>query len=278
MAADVPDWAGKRGEQWRDQLVGIEAMLEPVDEPLLAALVLDAPYRIADVGCGGGGTTLAILRRAPRGSVVHGFDLSSALVEAARARITGDARPVAFEVCDMASAVPPDTRYDRLVSRFGIMFFADPPVAFANLSRWLAPGGRFAFAVWGTPSDNPWMMIVRDVVGGIIELPYSDPHGPGLFRYAEVDTLVTLLGQVGFSEVEARPWRGALPLGGPLSVDDAASFALNGFRFAEQLAAAGEGAWKQAHQLLTARLAQHQSGDGVMLGAGVHIVTGAGAR
>jgi 16S rRNA A1518/A1519 N6-dimethyltransferase RsmA/KsgA/DIM1 with predicted DNA glycosylase/AP lyase activity len=54
----------------------MEAMLTPVDEPLVRALNLDAPCRIADIGWGGGGMTLEILRRAPAGSVVHGYDLS----------------------------------------------------------------------------------------------------------------------------------------------------------------------------------------------------------
>ena len=69
------DWATARGEKWRKQLSGMEAMLLPVDEPLIRALRLDAPYRIADIGCGGGGTTLKISRRAVAGSVVHGFDI-----------------------------------------------------------------------------------------------------------------------------------------------------------------------------------------------------------
>jgi hypothetical protein len=37
------NWATARGEKWRDQLSGMEAMLAPVDEPLIKALRLDAP-------------------------------------------------------------------------------------------------------------------------------------------------------------------------------------------------------------------------------------------
>lgn len=62
-------WATARGEKWRAQLAGMEAMLTPVDEPLVRALNLDAPCRIADIGCGGGGMTLEILHRASAGSV-----------------------------------------------------------------------------------------------------------------------------------------------------------------------------------------------------------------
>jgi len=134
------DWAGARGEKWRDQLPRMEAMLAPIDDPLIKALDLDAGYRIADIGCGGGGTTLAIARRAPAGSEVHGYDISPALIEAARAR-EPDEPAVAFTLADVGTAPAPDQPYDRLVSRFVIMFYDDPPAAFANLAR-LAWGWR----------------------------------------------------------------------------------------------------------------------------------------
>jgi SAM-dependent methyltransferase len=138
------DWAAARGEKWRAQIAGMEAMIEPVNGPLIGALHLDARCRIADVGCGGGQTTLEILRHAPTGSVVHGYDISAALIELARARISSEKRAIAFKVADMATATAPQEPYDRLASRFAVMFFADPSTAFANLFRWLAPGGRFA--------------------------------------------------------------------------------------------------------------------------------------
>src|SRR5436309_1461737 len=86
MANQIPaasDWGAGRGEKWRAQLTGMEAMLAPVDPVLIQALHLDAPYRIADVACGGGGTTLEILRRAPANTIVHGFDISPTLIEVA---------------------------------------------------------------------------------------------------------------------------------------------------------------------------------------------------
>ena len=49
------DWTAARGEKWRAQSAGMEAMLAPVDGPLIRALNLDAPFGIADIGCGAGG-------------------------------------------------------------------------------------------------------------------------------------------------------------------------------------------------------------------------------
>src|SRR5689334_4171654 len=99
-------WAAARGKKWRSQLARMEAMLAPVDEPLIRALHLNGACRIVEVGCGGGSTSAALVRRAPAGSVVHGFDISPILIEVARGRgaATG---ALAFDVADMAAAVPP---------------------------------------------------------------------------------------------------------------------------------------------------------------------------
>jgi len=103
----------------------MEGMLAPIHEPLISTLNLTSSCRIADIGCGGSGTTLEIQRRAPAGSVVQGFDLSPTLIELACSRKGSDERVIAFEIADMATASAPEVPYDRLVSRFGIMFFDD---------------------------------------------------------------------------------------------------------------------------------------------------------
>ncbi|HWN71155.1 MAG TPA: class I SAM-dependent methyltransferase [Haliangium sp.] len=269
------DWAGARGEKWGAQLSGMESMLMPIDEPLIRALQLEAPCRIADIGCGGGGTAMEILRRAPAGSVVHGFDVSPALIDLARGRPRPGDRAIAFEVADMATAAP-EKPYDRLVSRLGVMFFDDPQAAFANLVRWLEPGGRFAFAVWGRPSDNPWMTSVRDVVAGVIEVPPLDPEAPGPFRYADSDKLLALLDRAGFTGLDVRDWRGALPIGGQLPPARAAHFVLSAFSsFGELLARAGEDALDEARRSLTTCFSHHQRDGAVQLDACVRVFTGA---
>lgn len=252
--------------------------MAPVDEPLIQALRLDRPLRIADVGSGGGATALAILRRAPAGSVVHGYDVSSALVDLARTRVPPGARSITFETADMAAAAPHGAAYERLVSRFGVMFFDDPPAAFANLARWLAPGGGFAFAVWAPTADNPWMTLARDAVAAVVEVPRPDPDAPGPFRYGRVDTLLALLAGAGFGDLAVNDWRGALPIGGGLPPAEAARFALASFSsFAELLAKAGPRALDDARESLTARFSKAQRDGAVWLDAHVHIVTGARA-
>lgn len=274
-------WNGPRGDQWLTHIADMEAMLAPVDEPLLRALDLDAPRRVADLGCGGGGTSIALARRAPAGTYVHGFDVSPRLVAHARSRLGAHATTIAFDEADLSSAAPDDL-YDRLVSRFGVMFFDRPDAAFTNLARWLGPatrGGRFAFAVWGPARDNPWFTTVRDVVARFVDLPAAAPNAPGPFRYGDARALTDLLARAGFDDLAVRDWRGALPVGRALSAIDASRFALASFSsFGELLAAAGGDAFARAHYALTESFAPLHRDGAVHLDARVHVVTGSIAR
>jgi SAM-dependent methyltransferase len=269
------DWAGARGDKWCGQVQGMEATLAPIDEPLISALHLDRPCTIADVGCGGGGTTLEIRRRAPAGSVAHGYDISPALIEVARSRIRSTDDTISFDIANVATAPAPIRPYDRLVSRFAIMFYDDPPAAFANLANWLAPSGRFAFAVWDRPGNNLWFSTVRDVVADIIDMPPLDPDAPGPFRYGVADTLLGLLDRAGFGDLDVSDWHGELAVGGGLSAADAATFSLASFSsFAELLAKTGEAAVDRARHALTTRLSKFERNGIVRLNASVHFFTG----
>lgn len=249
-------------------------MLQPVDGPLIRALRLDGPYRIAEIGCGGGGTTLEIHRQAPAGSSVRGYDIVPGLVELARERANGSGPGIDFAVANVAT-VRPEQPYDRLVSRFSTMFFDDPPAAFGNLLEWLVPGGRFALAVWGPLPDNAWMTVLREVVGELVDLPLPDAATPGPFRYQDAGLLVALLERAGFGEIELADWRGLLAIGGGLSPAEAARFALSAFSsIGELLAARGSDAIAEARHALTDRFSEHVEDGVVRLGARVHLVTG----
>lgn len=270
--SETSDWAGARGEKWRAHHRGLEATMEPIHDPLFEALGLAAAARVAEVGCGCGGTALELARCAPAGTVIHGYDLSPANIEAARARGAGGA--VEFHVAD-AGTMAPDEPYDHLLSRFGFMFFEDPVPAFRNLTRWLVPGGRLALATWGEPSENPWMTSIRAGVAELIELPEGDPAGPGPFRYADPARLVAELEAAGFRDLEVTTWRGELALGGGLPPDEAARFGLAAFgSVATALAESGEAVAAEAHARVTARLAASCVAGQVRMPAAVHLVTG----
>lgn len=267
MTAPDPtlDWAGPRGRLWLDQLDLMEAMLAPITAPMITALALGGGDRVADIGCGGGETTLAI---AAAGAEADGYDISVDLVAEASRRYPA----LRFEQAD-AGRHRPATRYDRLASRFGTMFFDDPPAAFANLARWLGPGGTLAFAVWGPAPEVVFMASVRAAVAAEMDVPASDPDAPGPCRYGDVGKLIALLGGAGLQDATSETWRGQLTVGGGMAADAAADFLLS--ISSAGAAAADADAETRARILrrLAATCGDHIEGGVVRMPARVEIVT-----
>lgn len=268
------DWAGERGDTWRAHVAGLEAMLAPLNAPLLRALRLDAPLRIADIGCGGGAFTFKVWEAAPKRSFVDGFDVSPQLIDVARARLDAKQHGMAFKVADVATTQPGS--YQRLTSRFGVMFFTDALAALRNLRKWLEPGGRFAFTVWGPLKDNPWIDVIRQVVAEHVDLSPPDPDAPGPFRYQRTDVFSEVLVKAGFADLEVKPWRGKIAIGGGLEPMDAASFALSAFSISKPVARASADVRKRVHRALTERFEQHTYGGVVQLAAHAHLIAGGG--
>src|SRR5690606_24469836 len=111
---------------------------------------------------------------------------------------------------------------------------------FENLASWLAPKGRFVFAVWGLPTMNPWFGIVRRVVAQYVELPPQKPDAPGPFRYGEVESLLWLLARAGLGNLQVTRWRGDLSIGGGLDPAEATGFVLGAFSVTEPVEHADE--------------------------------------
>ena len=70
------DWSGEMGAKWLANLACFEGMIAPIGEALLRQADFKPGERVLDIGCGGGGTTIAIAKVvAPSGEVV-GIDIS----------------------------------------------------------------------------------------------------------------------------------------------------------------------------------------------------------
>ena len=106
-----------------------------------------------------GTTTLLLAERVgPKGGVI-GIDLSAPMLEVARTRAKQMRSIAKFVEADATDHPFEPGRYDLAFSQLGVMFFADPTVAFANLRRALRPGGRLALVCWQAMAKTPWMSL-----------------------------------------------------------------------------------------------------------------------
>lgn len=203
-------WNGVAGQAWVDEQALLDALFRPFEEALAAAARAASARRVLDVGCGTGATTLAIARAiddAGPGGRCTGIDLSEPMTTLARERARRDAVANAEFLCAdaQARAFEPAT-FDRVVSRFGVMFFADPVAAFANLRRAATDDAALHCIVWRSAAENPFMTTAERAVAPLLpSMPARRRDGPGQFAFAEPPRVQDLLGAGGWRDVALQP-------------------------------------------------------------------------
>jgi SAM-dependent methyltransferase len=163
---------------------------------------------------------------------------------------------------DAQTASPDAAPFDRLFSRFGVMFFEDTQPAFANMRSWLKPGGHFTFSCWGPPVENPWIGFVGEIVGRHVVLPLRDPVGPGPFRLADAEATEAMLREAGYDFIEIDLWRGEQHLGGMgADPESAADFVMGALGIGEALKDSGADAIaKVRHEVVEVLKPYHRAG------------------
>jgi SAM-dependent methyltransferase len=199
-------WNGPAGTAWVESQEILDRMFRPFEELLVAELVSTGALRVLDVGCGTGATTLAAARRLGASARCVGVDLSQAMIELARRRAAREQLPAEFIVADAQTQDFGSAVFDALISRFGVMFFADPLRAFANLRRAVRPSGRLSCLVFRGAGENPFMTTAERAAAPLLPgLPPRRAGGPGQFAFADAGWVRGMLAKSGWNEAACTP-------------------------------------------------------------------------
>ncbi|MCO6009955.1 class I SAM-dependent methyltransferase [Actinoallomurus purpureus] len=267
--AQAEAWNGYEGEHWAGHADRYDAVNSGFNRFVLDAAAIGDRDRALDIGCGNGQLT-RLAARAARAGRAHGIDLSAPMLATARARAAGEGvANVTFEQAD-AQVVPfPAGGFDVAVSRFGVMFFADPVGAFANIGRALRPGGRLAF-VCMTRLEGTDLGTAFGAMAAHLPRP-TGPDGTGPTSFADPARVREVLTDAGFCEVTCAHVEAEQVWG--RDVADATAFicAWGPVRF--HLEQAAPEAAARARDALTAALGAFARPDGVRLRGTAWLVT-----
>lgn len=195
-------WNGPEGAHWARNQDRWNAVNEGFDEPLLDAAGITGEDRVLDLGCGSGQTTRRAALRAPRGHVL-GLDLSGPMLAEARSRAEREGvANVSFAQGDAQVHPFGAGAFDAAVSRYGVMFFADPVAAFGNVGRALRPGGRLAFVCPADAALNGWVTAMASLREVLPVGDFGQPGLPGMFSLAAPDRIGDVLTAAGFAGID----------------------------------------------------------------------------
>jgi SAM-dependent methyltransferase len=122
--------------------------LEPGALEFLSRIHVEPGTRVLDVACGAGQTAIPLSRA---GAKVTGVDISTNLIEQARARAQAENLDARFEEGDAEMLSYEDGSFDIVLSLIGAMFAPRPEWVAAELKRVCRPGGKIIMGNW-TPN------------------------------------------------------------------------------------------------------------------------------
>ncbi|MEU1803158.1 class I SAM-dependent methyltransferase [Streptomyces sp. NPDC019937] len=264
-------WNGYEGEHWAQNQDRWDAVNDGFNEPLLAAAAIREHDRVLDIGCGTGRTTRQAARRARNGQAL-GLDLSAPMLACARETARREDVPgVFFEQGDAQTYAFEPGAFDVAISRFGVMFFADPVAAFTNIRRALRPGGRAAYICAAGAEGNDWLQAIAALRGILPVGEFGAPGSPGMFALADPDRTGAILSAAGFEHIEAVRVDAYGTWGRDAA--DAAAFLLASGPGRHLTSQAGPETRDRAHQALTDLLRPHEEDRAVRLRTPAWLVT-----
>lgn len=266
---NASDWQGKVGQNWADMHAWTDRSFTGLTQHLLGRIAEHAGRAVLDIGCGAGELSLAIARARHDANVI-GLDISPDLVAAAQAR--GGQHPnLEFIVGNAATWQRESFTPDLLVSRHGVMFFDEPPAAFAHLRGIAAPGAPLVFSCFRSVRENRWM---SDLARLLDLPPPTDPYAPGPFAFADPQRVEGILAAAGWTGIDFEPVDFAYIAGtGADPVADAEAFFARIGPAAATLRELRGAALEQAQQRIRAWLAERSTGDLVAFSAAAWVVT-----
>jgi SAM-dependent methyltransferase len=222
-----------------------------------------------DIGCGAGLTTREAARAAAPGRVV-GVDVSERMLERAR-QLTAveELDNVRYELGDAQVHRFDPAGFDVAISRFGTMFFSDPPAAFANIATALRVGARLVLLVWQPHEQNEWARLIDTALGDAVQPPQPDGDP---FSLGDPEATAALLERAGFDRIHFEDVHEPVHYGHDV---DAALAVVRGFQDTRAaLGSLSEHEAARTVERLREMLAEHYTEDrGVVLDARSWLIT-----
>jgi len=181
------------------------ALFGPLTESFLDFAGVRKGWRVLDVACGPGIASRAAARRAGEKGSVLATDLAPGMIELAAARpAERRAAPIEWRALDAQRTGLPDSSFDAVVCQLGLMLFAEPDAALAEMRRVAKPGAPVACLVQGRRSHMLFTALVMDAI--VSRAPHlRAPKGaPTLFAFGPDKILEEAFARAGLREIVTR--------------------------------------------------------------------------
>tara|TARA_X000000950_G_scaffold128049_1_gene160091 strand:- start:461 stop:1309 length:849 start_codon:yes stop_codon:yes gene_type:complete len=195
-------WNEGIGQWWVDEDESMNERLSILTEELFLKSNIKKDDKVLDIGCGGGQTTFEVSEMVGENGYVLGADISKILLDLAKSKYAST-KNLEFKYCDVQNYKFRENSFNKVISRFGVMFFENPIEAFKNIYNAIQEGGSLNFVCWTNVMENefftdPTNIIIRHLNKDFPEITRS----PGPLAFSEEKYINEILSNSGFKNIK----------------------------------------------------------------------------
>ena len=195
-------WNEGIGKKWVEEDDSMNERLSILTKELFLRSNINRDDKILDIGCGGGQTTFEASEMVGENGYVIGADISKILLDLAKSKYA-NTKNLEFKYCDVQNYEFRENSFNKVISRFGVMFFENPIEAFKNIYNSIQEGGSLNFVCWTNVMENEFFTDPTNIIIKHINKEFPEiTRAPGPLAFSEADYVKEILASSKFKNVK----------------------------------------------------------------------------
>lgn len=189
---------------WQKWWQTFEKDAQNLSNHLVELAKINSSSKVLDIATGIGEPAITAARKVGSGNGhVLATDISPQMLSIARQRAAslGLQDVIEFKEGDAETISLPDSAFDAVLCRWGLMFLPDLGEGLSNIYSSLVNGGYLAAAVWASPDKVPFLSVSMKTVVKETGKPMSPSGTPGPFKLADQSIITDALSKCGFKDI-----------------------------------------------------------------------------
>jgi ubiquinone/menaquinone biosynthesis C-methylase UbiE len=189
---------------WQKWWQTFEKDAQNLSNHLVELAKINSSSKVLDIATGIGEPAITAAKKVGSGNGhVLATDISPQMLSIARQRAAslGLQDAIEFKEGDAETISLPDSAFDAVLCRWGLMFLPDLGEGLSNIYSSLVNGGYLAAAVWASPDKVPFLSVSMKTVVKETGKPMPPSGTPGPFKLADQSIITDALSKCGFKDI-----------------------------------------------------------------------------
>ena len=195
-------WNKGIGQKWVKEDSSLNERFSILTKEFFSRANINKNEKVLDIGCGGGITSFEASKLVGKDGYVLGADISEILLDLAKKNYS-NIENLEFKYCDVQNYKFKKNIFSKVISRFGVMFFENPIVAFRNIYNSIQDAGSLHFVCWTNVLENEFFTAAANIIIKHLNKEFPQvTRAPGPFAFSEKKYVKQILNTSGFKDIK----------------------------------------------------------------------------